>query len=65
MFFGKLLLFIDMGRKSHNLTEKQKCERRRKWRMKSYWRHVKSERLSALRRYYITRRILLQNKNIT
>jgi hypothetical protein len=40
-----------MGRKSHNLTEEQKRERKCKWRMRTYWKNAEYYRKKSKERY--------------
>ena len=51
-----------MGRKKLNRTKQELNEINRKYRMRSYWKHVDKERDKAKKRYWKNKRTLQYNK---
>lgn len=50
-----------MGRKKLNRTKEELDELNRKYRMRSYWKHVDEERRKARERYHKNKRNLQNN----
>ena len=51
-----------MGRKKLNRTEEEWNELNRKYRMRSYWKHVTTERRKAREHYHKNKRHIQDNK---